>query len=81
MDEEPNPRLKTAILEVVERQLAENNPPQVREVLHRLQAAGATRGQAIERIGAALAEEIWHVLHEAKPHDPVRYAELLRDVK
>ena len=72
-----NPHLKAAILEVVENQLRENNPPETQQTLERLLAAGYSRKQAIEMIGSAVMEEIWGVLHERKPFDRTRFTALL----
>lgn len=74
-DREPatTPYLKETILEVVENQLRENNPPETRQTLERLLAAGYTRPAAVELIGSAVVEEIWQMLHERKPFDRARY--------
>src|SRR5256885_8722363 len=72
-----NPHLKAAILEVVENQLRENNPPETRQTFERLLAAGYSQKQAIEMIGSALVEEIWAMLHDHKPFDRARFAGLL----
>ena len=68
-----NPYLKETILEVVENQLRENNPPETRQTLERLLSAGYTRPEAVELIGSALVEEIWQMMHARKPFDPVRF--------
>jgi hypothetical protein len=67
-----NPYLKAAILEVVENQLRDNNPPETRQTLERLLAAGYSRKQAVEMIGSAVVGEIWFVLHEKQPFDRAR---------
>ena len=75
-----NPYLKEAILEVVENQIREDNPPETRQSLERLLAAGYSRKQAIEMIGSAVVEEIWAVLHDNKPFDRARFAALLEQL-
>src|SRR5437764_14581719 len=72
-----NPYLKAAILEVVENQLRDNNPPETRQTFERLLAAGYSRQQAVEMIGSALVEEIWAVLHDNKSFDRARFVGLL----
>ena len=72
-----NPHLKAAILEVVENQIRNSDPPETRQALARLLAAGYSRKQAIEMIGSALVEEIWAILHDHKPFDRVRFTALL----
>lgn len=72
-----NPHLKAAILEVVENQIREDNPPETRQTLERLLAAGYSRQQAVEMIGSAVVEEIWAVLHDNKPFDRERFVAVL----
>ncbi len=72
-----NYRLKKVILEVVASQIRENNPPEVRQTLDRLLAAGYSRKTAKEMIGSALVEEIWSVLHEQQPYNHERYCAAL----
>jgi len=72
-----NPHLKAAIVEVVENQIRDGNPPETRQTLERLQAAGYSRQQAVEMIGSAVVEEIWAVLHDNKPFDRARFTALL----
>ncbi len=75
-----NPHLKAAILEVVENQIREGDPPETRQTLERLLAAGYSRKQAIEMIGSALVEEIWAIMHENKPFDRARFTALLEQL-
>jgi len=75
-----NPHLKAAILEVVENQLRENNPPETRQTFERLLATGYSRQEAIEMIGSAVVGEIWAVLKENKPYDAVRFRVALEKV-
>lgn len=75
-----NPHLKAAILEVVENQIRNSNPPETRQTLERLLAAGYSRKQAIEMIGSALVEEIWAILHDHKPFDRARFTALLEQL-
>ena len=72
---ETNPRLKALILEVVENQLRANDPPETRQTLERLLAAGYSRQEAVEMIGSAVVGEIWGVLKENKEYDAVRFRE------
>jgi len=69
--------LKATILEVVENQVRENDPPETRQTLKRLLAVGYTQQRAVELIGSAVVEEIWQVLQERKPFDRARYKTLL----
>src|SRR5258708_19128075 len=75
-----NPHLKAVILEVVENQLRHSDPPETRQALERLLAAGYSRQQAIEMIGSAVVEEIWTVMHDGKPFDRARFTMLLEQL-
>lgn len=72
-----NPHLKATILEVVENQIRNGDPPETRQALERLLATGYSRKQAIEMIGSALVEEIWAILHDHKQFDRARFSALL----
>jgi Domain of unknown function (DUF1841) len=72
-----NPYLKAAILEVVENQIRNNDPPETRRTLERLLGRGYSRKQATEMIGSAVVEEIWAVMHDHKPFDRARFTAFL----
>lgn len=74
---QPNLRLKAAILEVVETQLRDNEPPETKRTLQRLTAAGHSPQEAKELIGTVVAAEMFSVLKEGKPFDAVRFADAL----
>lgn len=76
-----NQRLKAMILQVVDQQLAEENPPIVGETMRRLLAEGNTKTQAREKIGAALLEELYFMLKDKKPYDDARYIEILTRIR
>lgn len=66
--------LAKAIFEVVENQLADNNPPEVKIALNRLLARGETRENALRYIASALAIEIFFVASKGESHNASRYA-------
>lgn len=68
-----NPALRAAILEVVDNQLAMDEPPEVRQTLERLVAEGHTREGARELIATAVMAEIFDVMASGKPYDEARY--------
>lgn len=75
-----NLRLKKLILEVVDNQLRDNDPPVTRESYDRLIAAGYSASEAKEKIGAIVIEEIYDVMKENQPYDENRYAGALRNM-
>ncbi len=72
-----NPRLKNAILEVVENQLTSNEPPETKQTLDRLLAEGYSESEAKEFIGAVVVSEFFEVLQDEKPYDERRFVEAL----
>ena len=75
-----NLRLKKLILEVVDNQLRDKDPPIVREVYDRLIAEGYSVRDAKEKIGAIVLEEIYDVMKENQPYDEKRYTDALKDM-
>jgi hypothetical protein len=73
-----NPELKRAILEVVENQLRENNPPATRETLDRLMKEGFSRTKAMDLIACVLVCEMSDVVRNSEPFQEDRFVAELR---
>ena len=73
-------RLKKQILEVVDTQLRDNDPPVTREAYDRLIDAGYSVNEAKEKIGAVVIEAIYDVMKQNQPYDEKSYAESLRNM-
>ncbi len=80
MADDHDPLLKNIILDVVNKQIQGNDPPETRQTLERLMAAGYARQEAIEMIGSALVEIIWELLQDRKEFDVKRYRALLDEL-
>jgi hypothetical protein len=78
MDDASNPRLRQAILEVVDNQLRDGTPPETRATLDRLLAEGHARPAAIDLIAGVVATEIFHVMKSRRPFDEARFVAALR---
>ena len=70
-----NQRLKKIVLEVVENQLRDNNPPITRITLNRLKDLGCSDERSKEMIGAIVVEEIFDVLKKQESFDLNRFTE------
>jgi len=70
---ETNPALGAAIMEVVDTQLREGTPPETRQTLDRLLAAGHSEEDARRLIACAVTSEIFDVLTHKQPYDEARY--------
>ena len=76
-----NLQLKKAILEVVENQIRENNPPETKKTLDRLLKAGYSKDDAMKLIGRAVATEIYKVLKNKEPFYDEKYVKALRELQ
>ena len=79
-DKMANLRLKKLILEVVDNQLRDKDPPIVREVYDRLIAEGYSVREAKEKIGEVVLEEMYDVMNENQPYDEKRYTGALKNM-
>lgn len=70
-------RLHQAINTVIERQLAADDPPEMRRTLERLIKSGLTETEARTLIGHVVVEEVLQVLAAGKAFDPARYVRRL----
>ncbi|HSR36812.1 MAG TPA: hypothetical protein VLL73_06480 [Desulfurivibrionaceae bacterium] len=66
-------RLQQAINTVIEQQLADNDPPEMRRTLERLISGGLAEPEARALIGHVVVEELLQVIAAGKPFDPARY--------
>lgn len=76
-----NPYLKQTLLEVVDNQLRENDPPMTRITLDRLIVTGYTEQQAKEKIAAVVIEHIYDCTKFNKPFNGEKYVKDLSELK
>src|SRR3546814_6145090 len=68
---------RNAIFEILDNQLAQGSPPEVRETLDRLLAAGHPEEEARRLLGCVIASEVFAVLQEGRDFDRERSAQEL----
>ena len=68
-----NPRVKAALLETVENQLRDNNPPETRKTLDRLLGLGIDPKAARKLIAAVMIAEMNAMLKEDRVFNEARY--------
>ena len=68
------------ILQVVENQLRENDPPETRATLSRLVAEGRSEPEAKRLIACVVAAEIFDVLKSRRSYDHDRYVAALAEL-
>ncbi len=75
-----NLRLQKAILDVVENQIRENNPPETRKTLDRLLKKGYSKDDAMKLIGSVVAAEIYKILKNKELFNEERYIKALSEL-
>ena len=74
----PDKRLNKAVLDVVENQIRQLNPPATKETFDRLIREGHDHDEARRLIGCVVASEIFDILKNMEPYDEDRYVAALR---
>jgi hypothetical protein len=72
-----NPYLKAAILEVVDNQISDNDPPQTRQTYERLLASGLEEPEARRLIGCVVVSEIFDILKKNEMFNLKRFVAAL----
>jgi hypothetical protein len=72
-DFETNPALGQAILEAVENQIRDNDPPETRQTIDRLIKDGYTNDEARRLVSTAVSVEIFHIMHDHESFDRDRF--------
>ncbi len=72
-----NPHLKQAMLEVVDNQLRDNNPPETRQTYERLLREGHSERKAKELIATAVIAETYYILKAKETFNLKRFVAAL----
>ncbi len=73
MEEGTSPILKQTILEIVDKQIGDQDPPETAQTLQRLLNDGFSPLEARRLIGCIVSSEIFRVLKEKKPFNRERF--------
>ena len=68
-----NPELGKLVLEVVENQIRDNDPPETRRTVERLIDEGYTADEARRLVSTAVVVEIFHTQRDHKPFNQNRF--------
>ena len=71
-------RLRLAILEVINNQIKDNDPPETKQTLERLLKEGFPEKEALKLIGYVVASEVFTVLKENRNYNHVKYISALK---
>ena len=80
MEKAENKRLRAAILEVINTQIRENDPPETKQALIRLREQGFSEEEALKLIGYVVASEVFSVLKENRQYDQEKYISALKNL-
>jgi len=80
MEKADNLKVRQAILEVINTQIRENDPPETKLALVRLQTQGFSEEEALKLIGYVVASEVFSVLQENRQFDRINYISALNDL-
>jgi hypothetical protein len=70
---ETNPELEGAILEVVDNQIRDNDPPETRQTIDRLVEEGYTADEARRLVSTAVTVEIFLIVRDRLPFNRERF--------
>ena len=73
-----NKKLRKAILEVINTQIRENDPPEMKQTYIRLKDEGFSEEETLKLIGFVVASEVFTVLKENRSYDKVKYISALK---
>jgi len=78
MKDQTSPQLTAAIMETVNNQLRDSNPPEAKETYDRLVASGISDKEARRLIAIVLSNEMFEILKNKEPYNQQRYIAFLR---
>jgi argonaute-like protein implicated in RNA metabolism and viral defense len=78
MKDQASPQLTAAIMETVNNQLRDSNPPEAKETYDRLVASGISDKEARRLIAIVLSNEMFEILKNKEPYNQQRYIAFLR---
>jgi hypothetical protein len=70
---ETNPELGKVILEVVENQIRDNDPPETRQAIDRLMGEGYSADEARRLVSMAVTVEIFHIMRDREAFNRERF--------
>jgi hypothetical protein len=77
MEKTEDQRLREAILEVINKQMKDNDPPETKLAFSRLREEGFSEEETLKLIGYVVASEVFTVLKENRRYDKGKYISAL----
>ena len=72
-----NEKLRKSILEVINTQIKDNDPPETKQAFDRLRGEGFSEEETLKLIGYVVASEVFTVLKENRRYDKDKYISAL----
>ena len=73
-------RAGEAMIEAIENQIRDNDPPETRITLDRLISLGESRANAMRYLGSVLSVEVFEALKNKTPYNEERYIKNLKNL-
>jgi hypothetical protein len=73
-----NPHLKESLMDVVDNQIRNDDPPETRQTFNRLISQGISEEDAKIYIGQAVCVEIWDIMRNRKEFNKERFIRNLK---
>jgi hypothetical protein len=73
-----NPHLKELLMDVVDNQIRNDDPPETRQTFNRLISQGISKEDAKIYIGQAVCVEIWDIMRNRKEFNKERFIRNLK---
>ena len=71
--DQASPELRQTVLEVVENQIRDNEPPETRQTVERLMAEGYGAEEARRLVATAVVRELFHIMKDKEPFNRERF--------
>jgi hypothetical protein len=71
--DQASPELRQTVLEVVENQIRDHEPPETRQTVERLMAAGYGADEARRLVATAVVVELFHITRDKEPFNRERF--------
>jgi hypothetical protein len=73
-------RLREAVLEVINHQIRDNDPPETKQAFIRLKEQGFSEQEALKLVGSVVFTEVFSVIKENRQYDREKYIAALNNL-
>ena len=80
MEKTADQRLREAVLEVINHQIRDNDPPETKQAFIRLKEQGFSEQEALKLVGSVVFTEVFSVIKENRQYDREKYIAALNNL-